>query len=98
MPTGDDSTFQIIACIVISILCAYGGGRIHQWYKHGMDRDRSFREGFNHGYHALFPHAARGPRPAAGRACDTADLGGEEGNDRADRLIGAITPDRRRLS
>jgi hypothetical protein len=64
MPTAD-SAFQITAYIAISVLCAYGVGRIHEWYKHSMDRDRSFREGYNHGYHALFPLAARGTRPAA---------------------------------
>lgn len=65
MPTGD-SAFQIIVYIVISVLCAYGAGRAHEWYKHSMDRDRSFREGYDHGYHALFPVAARGTWPAAG--------------------------------
>jgi hypothetical protein len=59
MPIDDSSIFQIIACILISVLFAYGGGRVHQWYKHSMDRDRSFREGYSHGYHALFPVAAR---------------------------------------
>ncbi len=71
MPTGDNSAFQAIACIAIAILCAYGGGRIHQWYKHGMDRDRSFRDGFSHGYHALFPIAARATR-AGGHPADPA--------------------------
>jgi len=59
MPTGD-SALQIIVYTVISVLCAYGVGRIHEWYKHSMDRDRSFREGYNHGYHTLFPFATRG--------------------------------------
>jgi hypothetical protein len=62
MPTVHDSTFQVIAYIVFSVLCAYGGGRIHQWYKHSMDRDRSFRDGYNHGYRTLFPLAARNTR------------------------------------
>jgi hypothetical protein len=64
MPTVDNSVFQIIACILISVLVAYGGGRAHQWYKHSMDRDRSFREGYSHGYHALFSVAARQGRLA----------------------------------
>jgi hypothetical protein len=54
MPT-DSSTLQIIGCIVISALAAYAGGRFHQWYKLGLDRDRSFREGYRHGYQTLFP-------------------------------------------
>jgi hypothetical protein len=62
MPTGDSSAIQIIAYILVSVLCAYGGGRAHQWYKHSMDRDRSFREGYSHGYHALFSVAARNAR------------------------------------
>jgi hypothetical protein len=76
MPTGH-SAFQIIVYIVISALCAYSVGRIHEWYKRSMDRDRSFREGYNHGYHALFPLAAQGTSPAS-------DLTGPVGRDEPD--------------
>ncbi|HWS38419.1 MAG TPA: hypothetical protein VN408_37495 [Actinoplanes sp.] len=60
MPT--DSVPGIIACIVMSGLVAYLGGRIHQWYRLGLDRDRSFREGYRHGYRAFFVMASRGLR------------------------------------
>ncbi|MEV6350482.1 hypothetical protein [Actinoplanes sp. NPDC051851] len=63
MPTGDTSAFQTIAIIAISALSAYSGGRFHQWYKHGLDRDRSFREGYTHGYRTLFPLASRSIHP-----------------------------------
>jgi hypothetical protein len=65
MSTVDSNAFHIIAYILISMLCAYYGGRVHQWYKHSMDRDRSFREGYDNGYHALFVVAARNTQPAA---------------------------------
>ncbi|WP_433793514.1 hypothetical protein [Actinoplanes sp. CA-252034] len=58
MPT-DSSALQIIGCIAISALASYGGGRFHQWYKLGLDRDRSFREGYRHGYQTLFPLVSR---------------------------------------
>jgi hypothetical protein len=64
MPTDNISAVETIAYIVISALSAYGAGRIHQWYKHGLDRDRSFRDGYKHGYHALFPLASRCLWPA----------------------------------
>jgi hypothetical protein len=63
MPIGENVIFYVL----ISVLCAYGSGRIHQWYKHSMDRDRSFREGYSHGYRALFPLAARSTRSATGQ-------------------------------
>ena len=66
MPIGNSGFLQTIAWVVLSMLCAYGGGRLHQWYMHGMDRDRAFREGYAHGYQALFPLAARGSRRTAG--------------------------------
>ncbi|GIF43407.1 hypothetical protein BC793_118123 [Actinoplanes xinjiangensis] len=65
MPT-DSSTLQIIGCIVISAFSAYAGGRFHQWYKRGLDRDRSFREGYRHGYQTLFPLVSRSTRPGSG--------------------------------
>lgn len=60
MPTESSSALQIVTVVAPSALLAYFGGRFHQWYKHGMDRDHSFREGFRHGYQALFPVASRG--------------------------------------
>ncbi|SDT62615.1 hypothetical protein [Actinoplanes derwentensis] len=61
MPT--ESVLEIAACIVISALFAYLGGRAHQWYRLGLDRDRSFRDGYRHGYRAFFVMASRGFRP-----------------------------------
>ncbi|GIF24122.1 hypothetical protein BJ973_007605 [Actinoplanes tereljensis] len=65
MLTVGNNAIQIIAYILVMMLCAYGGGRVHQWYKHTMDRDQSFRDGYNHGYRALFALAARRARPKA---------------------------------
>lgn len=61
----DSSTFQIIGCTVISALASYAGGRFHQWYKRGLDRDRSFREGYRHGYQTLFPLVSRADWPGS---------------------------------
>ena len=77
MPIGDNTALQITAFILFSVLCAYAGGRVHQWYKHSMDRDRSFREGYSHGYHALFSIAARNGRLAT----DQPDPGDPERTD-----------------
>ncbi len=65
MLIGSSVALQSIAYVVASVLSAYGAGRVHQWYMHSMDRDRAFREGYNHGFHALFPFAARESRPTA---------------------------------
>ena len=67
MPIGHSGALHVIAYVFISVLSAYSAGRVHQWYMHSMDRDRAFREGYNHGFHALFHHAARGSRSAAER-------------------------------
>ncbi|WP_250035973.1 hypothetical protein [Paractinoplanes maris] len=65
MLIGSNVFLQSIVYVIVSVICAYGAGRIHQWYMHSMDRDRAFREGYNHGFHTLFPLAARGSRPEA---------------------------------
>jgi hypothetical protein len=65
MPT-DSSALQIIGCIVISALTSYAGGRFHQWYKLGLDRDRSFQEGYKHGYQELFPLVSSNDRQDSG--------------------------------
>ena len=53
---------QILVIALAATVCAYYGGRIHQWYLQCMDRDRSFREGYNHAYRVLFARHARDSR------------------------------------
>ncbi|MCY1141761.1 hypothetical protein OWR29_27505 [Actinoplanes sp. Pm04-4] len=67
MPIGNSGALHTIAYVLLSVLCAYGAGRVHQWYMHSMDRDKAFRDGYNHGYHALFRLAARRGRAAGDR-------------------------------
>jgi len=39
----------IIIVLTLSIITssAYGVGRIHQWYKHGIQRDEAYRTGYD---------------------------------------------------
>ena len=50
---------QITLALLMMICSAYAGGRVHQWYRHSMERDAAFREGYNHASESLFPLAAR---------------------------------------
>ena len=48
--------------------CAgYAAGRLHQWYRTGVDRDEAYREGYDTATRSVFSLAARliGPRRAA---------------------------------
>lgn len=53
---------QITFAIMLLTLCAYGSGRAHQWYRHSLDRDSAFRDGYNRASLALFAMATRGGR------------------------------------
>jgi hypothetical protein len=45
--------------VMLAIICAYSCGRLHQWYRHSLERDEAFREGYSHASYALFPLATR---------------------------------------
>ncbi len=54
--------------VAIVIFTAYAAGRVHQWYRHGFEREEAFREGYNQASHALFHLATRNISGAAGHA------------------------------
>ncbi|MFI7603225.1 hypothetical protein [Actinoplanes sp. NPDC049681] len=60
---------QLALSVAMVILTAYVAGRVHQWYRHGFDRDVAYREGYNQASHTLFQLAVRnhpvGIKPAA---------------------------------
>lgn len=47
-----------LGMLMLIILC-YVGGRLHQWYKHTMDREEAFRDGYNTATRSLFSLATR---------------------------------------
>lgn len=48
----------VLAVVMVASLC-YAGGRIHQFYRQGMDRDLAFRQGYNEATKSLFSLATR---------------------------------------
>ena len=65
------TALQVMFAVAIVIFTAYAAGRVHQWYRHGFEREEAFREGYNQASHALFHLATRnisGAGSAAGHA------------------------------
>jgi hypothetical protein len=52
---------QVILAVAMVIFTAYAAGRVHQWSRHGFEREEAFREGYNLASHALFHLATRTP-------------------------------------
>ena len=57
LPSG--TALQVMFAVAIVIFTAYAAGRVHQWYRHGFEREEAFREGYNQASHALFHLATR---------------------------------------
>ena len=55
---------QVILAVAMVIFTAYAAGRVHQWSRHGFEREEAFREGYNLASHALFHLATRTPSPS----------------------------------
>jgi hypothetical protein len=59
MTAPGNSLLQILLALAFVIASGYASGRIHQWYKHGLERDRSYREGYDHASRSMFDMAVR---------------------------------------
>jgi hypothetical protein len=62
-----NSIIQILLALAFVVASGYASGRIHQWYKHGLERDHAYREGYDQASQSMFDMVTRsGPRRAAG--------------------------------
>jgi hypothetical protein len=58
--TAPDNSPLILTLLAAFIACTgYAGGRLHQWYRMGRDRDDAFRDGYDTATHSVFSLAAR---------------------------------------
>ncbi|GGL04743.1 hypothetical protein [Mangrovihabitans endophyticus] len=76
MISPDNSFLQILLALAFVIASGYAFGRIHQWYKHGLERDHAYREGYDHASRSMFTMALQvrspAPQPAAVHAASPA--------------------------
>ncbi|OJF11246.1 hypothetical protein [Couchioplanes caeruleus] len=67
---------QLALSVATVIFTAYVARRVHQWYRHGFNRDLAYRKGCNQASRTLFQLAVRnhpvGSAPAAASAAPTA--------------------------
>jgi len=45
--------------VVLAASAGYAGGRIHQWYRTALERDRAWRDGYDQGTGTLFKVATK---------------------------------------
>ena len=50
---------QLILALAFVIASGYASGRIHQWYKHGLERDHAYREGYDQASQSMFDMVTR---------------------------------------
>ena len=79
---------QILLALAFVIASGYAAGRIHQWYKHGLERDDAFRNGYNEASRSMFDMAMNTRRVSP--AAEVPGGTGRHGviNDRQHRSIG----------
>jgi hypothetical protein len=68
MTAPGNNVLQILLALAFVIASGYAAGRIHQWYKHGLERDHAYREGYDQASRQMFDMAIRsrsGRAPAA---------------------------------
>jgi hypothetical protein len=52
--------YQAVFTVLLVIVTSYAAGRVHQWYRHGLERDLAYRDGYDEASHSLFHLATRG--------------------------------------
>lgn len=66
-------SLPVVAFLVIfALACGYAAGRMHQWYRHALERDAAWRDGYDQGSGTLFKVATRVMRRKPGES--TADI------------------------
>lgn len=103
MTATQSAVLQIIIAVMIAILCAYSGGRVHQWYRQVQERDTAYREGYDQASRTLLPLFGRCSHGRAARGDDPADdqrPAGPDGGDHEPDLSTRVIPleQRRRFS
>lgn len=51
--------FFVFFLVVLAASVGYAAGRVHQWYRTALERDRAWRDGYDQGTGTLFKTAAR---------------------------------------
>jgi len=46
-----------LLALALVVASAYASGRIHQWYRNGLERDQAYRDGYDQASHSLFDMA-----------------------------------------
>ncbi|MFI7603224.1 hypothetical protein [Actinoplanes sp. NPDC049681] len=54
-----NSIIQALFALAFVIASGYAAGRIHQWYKQGLDRDEAYRNGYDQASNSMFDMAIR---------------------------------------
>jgi hypothetical protein len=70
---GNDLT-QLVLALGFVIASGYAAGRVHQWYKQGLERDSAFRLGYNWASLSMFDMVLRVGRSAPRAATADASL------------------------
>jgi hypothetical protein len=74
-----NSMIQALFALAFVIATGYASGRIHQWYRHGVERDQAYRNGYNLASNSMFDLALRktpppSPPPVVSTAPDALEV------------------------
>ncbi|WP_143162923.1 hypothetical protein, partial [Couchioplanes caeruleus] len=64
-----NSIIQALFALAFVVASRYATGRIHQWYKQGLDREEDYRTGYDQASNSMFDLAIRRRQHTPG-GCD----------------------------
>lgn len=50
---------QVALAVAFVVFLSYAAGRVHQWYRHSLEREDAYRDGYDEASHSLFRLATR---------------------------------------
>lgn len=77
MTVPGNSFLVVVLTLSILVSSAYAVGRIHEWHRHGLKRDESYRLGYDKASHSMIGlmNAARPPAAPRSSYTDTRRIG-----------------------
>ncbi|RZU50168.1 hypothetical protein EV385_1933 [Krasilnikovia cinnamomea] len=63
MTASGNDLVPILLAFGVIIVSGYLAGRVHQWYRTGLQRDGAYRAGYDHASRSMFDMAVRVPPP-----------------------------------
>jgi hypothetical protein len=82
MTAPGNNMLELVLALAFIVASGYASGRLHQWYRHGSQRDNAYRDGYDEASRSMFDLAVRSRTADRSSGAATRRLAGVPGTGR----------------